>query len=199
LASTVAPLSISPNGDRRSDTTTLGVTTSEPVTGRARVMDPNGVAVRTWKFSAATAGEWPWDGKDVAGKTVADGAYTFRLDGVDPAGNGTVQQMPVLVDRTIGSLTLATSWFKPKAGQTDRVFFTLIRPATATVAIYMGTTLVRRIWTDKASTAGSFSWSWNGRNGHRELVQPGTYTASITATSAIGVSRLTRTVTVKAP
>jgi spore germination protein YaaH/flagellar hook assembly protein FlgD len=199
LTSTAAPLSISPNGDRRSDTTTLGMTTSEPVTGRARVMDKNGVAVRTWKFNAATAGNWTWDGKDAAGKTIGDGAYTFRLDGVDPAGNGTVQQMPVLVDRTIGSLTLATSWFKPKTGQTDRVSFTLIRPATVTVAIYMGTTLVRRIWTDKASTAGSFSWSWNGRNGHRELVQPGTYTASITATSAIGVSRLTRTVTVKAP
>ncbi len=199
LTSTAAPLSISPNGDRRSDTTTLGMTTSEPVTGRARVMDKNGVAVRTWKFSAATAGNWTWDGKDAAGKTVGDGAYTFRLDGVDPAGNGTVQQIPVLVDRTIGSLTWAKTWFKPKAGQTDRVSFALIRPATVTVAIYQGTALVRRIWTDKASTSGTFSWSWNGRNGHRELVQPGTYTASITATSSIGVSRLTRTVTVKAP
>jgi hypothetical protein len=199
LTSTAAPPSISPNGDRRSDTTTLGMTSSEPVTGRARVMDKNGVAVRTWKFSAATAGAWTWDGKDGTGKTVADGAYTFRLDGVDPAANGTVQQMPVLVDRTIRSLTWATSSFKPKAGQTDRVSFALSRPATVTVAIYQGTTLVRRIWTDKASTAGTFSWSWNGRNGHRELVQPGTYTASITATSAIGVSRLTRTVTVKAP
>ena len=60
-------------------------------------------------------------------------------------------------------------------------------------------TLVRRIWVDKASPAGSFSWSWNGRNGHRELVAPGTYTASITATSAIGASLLTRTVQVRAP
>ena len=199
LASTSAPLSISPNSDHRSDTTTLGMTTSEPVTGRARVMDKNGVAVRTWKFSAATTGAWTWDGKDAAGKTVRDGVYTFRLDGVDPGGNGTVQQMPVLVDRTIGSLTWAASSFKPKAHQTDRISFGLIRPTAATVAIYQGTTLVRRIWTDKASPAGTFSWSWNGRNGHRELVQPGIYTASITATSAIGVSRLTRTVTVKAP
>ncbi len=67
------------------------------------------------------------------------------------------------------------------------------------VSIYQGTTLVRRIWVDKASPAGSFNWSWNGRNGHRELLGPGTYTASITATSTIGVSRLTRTVTIKAP
>jgi flagellar hook assembly protein FlgD len=162
-------------------------------------MDASGVAVRTWKFSAATIGSWTWDGSDAAGETARDGAYTFRLDDVDPAGNGTVQQMPVLVDRTIRSLTWATSSFKPKRGQTDRVFFSLIRAATVTVAIYQGTTLVRRIWTDKVSPAGGFSWSWNGRNGHRELVQPGIYTVSISALSSIGVSRLTRTVTVKAP
>jgi hypothetical protein len=46
--------------------------------------------------------------------------------------------------------------------------------------------------------AGTWTWSWNGRNGHRELVAPGVYTASVTATSAIGVSRLTRTVTIRA-
>ena len=172
---------------------------SEPVTGRARVIDSKGVAVRTWKFGPTTTGGWIWDGTDETGKTVRDGAYAFRLDGVDPAGNGTVQQMPVLVDRTIGSLTWATRSFKPKAGQTDRVSFTLARPATVAVSIYQGSTLVRRILIDRAAVAGTFSWSWNGRNGHRELVQPGVYTASISATSAIGVSRLTRTVTVKAP
>jgi flagellar hook assembly protein FlgD len=107
--------------------------------------------------------------------------------------------VPVLVDRTIKSLTWATSSFRPRAGQTDRISFNLVRAASVTIAIYQGTTLVRHIWTDKAMAAGTFIWSWNGRNGHRELVQPGVYTASITATSAIGPSRLTRTVTVKAP
>ena len=163
---------------------------------RARVMDADGIAVRTWKFAATTTGSWTWDGKDAAGKTVRDGTYTFRLDGVDPAGNGTVQQLPVVVDRTIGSITWATPSFKPQGGA-DRpaVRSSLTRPATVAVSIYQGKTLVRRVWVDKAVAAGTFSWSWNGRNGHRELVQPGVYTASITATSAIGVSHLTRTVT----
>lgn len=199
LTTTTSPASISPNGDRRFDVATLAMTSSEPVTGRARVLDASGNAVRTWKFGTTVAGSWTWDGTDEAGKTVADGTYTFRVDGVDPAANGTVQLLPILVDRTIGSITWAAPSFRPAARQADRLSFSLTRAATVAVSIYQGKTLVRRVWVDKAAAAGTFSWSWNGRNGHRELVDPGVYTASITTTSAIGVSHLTRTVTVKAP
>jgi len=199
LSSTVTPISISPNGDRRFDATSLGIIASELVTGRARVLDRNGVAVRTWKFESLTAGEWTWDGKDTAGKIVADGIYSFRLDGIDLAGNGTVQQVPVLVDRTIGNITWDRSSFKPKLGQRDQLSLKLIRQATVSVSIYQGKTLIRRIWIDKTLARGTWTWSWNGRNGHREMVGPGVYTASVTATSPIGMSRLTRTVTVKAP
>ncbi len=199
LTAATTPASISPDGDRRFDVTVLGMTASEPVAGRARVMDGKGVAVRTWKFAPTATGSWTWDGTDATGKTVRDGTYTFRLDGVDPAGNGTVQQLPIVVDRTIGSITWATRSFKPGARQTDRLSFSVTRPATVAVSIYQGKTLIRRAWVDKSVAAGSFTWSWNGRNGHRELVEPGVYTASITTTSVIGVSHLTRTVTVKAP
>ena len=162
------------------------------------MMDANGQAVRTWKFAATASGLWSWDGTDASGKLVADGTYSLRLDGVDPGGNGTVQLQPVLVDRTISSLTWATRSFAPKVGQADRVSFAITRAASVTIAIYQGSTLIRHIWTDKLLAAGTFALSWNGRNGHRQLVAPGIYTASVTATSAIGVSRLTRTVTVTA-
>jgi len=199
LTSTAAPSTISPNGDRRFDVTSLGLASSEPVTGRARVMDGNGVAVRTWKFSGVATGQWTWDGMDATGKSVADGIYSFRLDGVDAAGNGTVLQTPVLVDRTIGNITWARAWFKPKLGQTDRLSLKLTRPAVVSVSIYQGKTLIRRIWIDRTMERGTWTWAWNGRNGHRELVEPGVYTASVSATSPFGVSRLTRTVTVRAP
>jgi spore germination protein YaaH/flagellar hook assembly protein FlgD len=196
LAAIPAPLTISPNGDGRFDTASLAMASSEPVSGRARVLDQDGVAVRTWKFSNLATGAWTWDGKDSAGKVVRDGTYTFRLDGVDPAGNGTVQTAPVLVDRTIGNITWARSSFE--LGGTDRLSLVLTRAASVSVSIYQGKTLIRRAWVDKPMEAGTWTWSWNGRNGHRELVAPGVYTASVTATSAIGVSRLTRTVTVRA-
>jgi spore germination protein YaaH/flagellar hook assembly protein FlgD len=197
LTSTATPTTISPNGDRRFDTASLGMLASELVTGRARVLDRDGVAVRTWKFSSLTSGAWSWDARDASGKVVADGTYTFRLDGVDAAGNGTVLQTPILVDRTIGNITWARSSFAPRLKQTDKLSLNLVRAATVSVSIYQGKTLVRRIWIEKAMERGIWTWSWNGRNGHRELVEPGVYTASVTATSAIGVSRLTRTVTVR--
>ena len=168
LTSTAAPTSISPNGDRRSDSTTLGTVSSEPVSGVARILDKARVVVRVWKLGAAgaadaagvaVAGPWTWDGTDAAGKTVRDGIYTFKVDGVDPAGNRTVAEMPVLVDRTIRSLTWATASFRPKARQTDRVSFALSRPATVSVAIYQGSTLVRRIWTDRSAVAGTSAGS----------------------------------------
>jgi spore germination protein YaaH/flagellar hook assembly protein FlgD len=199
LASSATPLTISPNGDRRFDSTSLGMASDEAVTGRARVIDRTGVTVRTWKFSGLTTGSWTWDGTDAAGKTVKDRFYDFRLDGVDAAGNGTVLVMPVVVDRTIIDITWARRSFIPASGQKDQLTVKLLRPATVSVSIYKGKTLVRRALVDKPLPKGTWTWSWNGLNGHRELVEPGVYTAAVATTTVLGVSRLTRTVTVGAP
>ncbi|MEX1168633.1 MAG: glycosyl hydrolase family 18 protein [Chloroflexota bacterium] len=199
LASSATPLTISPNGDRRFDSTSLGMASDEVVTGRARVIDRTGVTVRTWKFSGLTTESWTWDGTDAAGKPVKDRIYDFRLDGVDAAGNGTVLVMPIIVDRTIIDITWARRSFTPASGQKDQLTVKLLRAATVSVSIYKGKTLVRRALVDKPLPKGTWTWSWNGLNGHRELVEPGVYTAAVTTTTALGVSRLTRTVTVGAP
>lgn len=199
LTAATNPATISPNGDRRFDVATLGMTASEPVHGRARVIDPYGATVRTWKFADLSAGEWLWDGTDAAGETVNDGAYTFRLDGIDAAGNGLVQQTPVLVDRTIANITWARKSFKPGLDEKNTIELKLVRAATVSVSIYNGKTLVRRALVDKPLPKGTWTWAWNGLNGHRELVEPGVYTATVTTTSWVGLSRLTRTVSVKAP
>jgi spore germination protein YaaH/flagellar hook assembly protein FlgD len=199
LSSSAKPLTISPNGDRRFDSTSLGMVSDEVVTGRARVIDRTGVTVRTWKFTGLTTGSWTWDGTDAAGKTVKDRFYDFRLDGVDAAGNGTVLVMPVVVDRTIIDITWARRSFIPASGQKDQLTVKLLRAATVSVSIYKGKTLVRRALVDKPLPKGTWTWSWNGLNGHRELVEPGVYTAAVATTTVLGVSRLTRTVTIGAP
>ncbi len=199
LASATKPSTISPNGDRRFDTTDLGMASGEVVSGRARVLDRTGATVRTWKFTGLTTGTWTWDGTDAAGKPIPDRFYDFRIDAIDAAGNGSVLTMPIVVDRTIVDITWDRRSFTPADGEKNRLTITLLRAATVSVSIYSGKTLVRRALVDKPLPNGVWTWSWNGLNGHRELVAPGVYTATVTTTTALGVSRLTRTVTVSAP
>jgi spore germination protein YaaH/flagellar hook assembly protein FlgD len=199
IGSSATPLTISPNGDRRFDSTSLGMVSDEVVTGRARVLDRTGATVRTWKFAGLTTGSWTWDASDDAGKLVPDRIYSFRLDAVDAAGNGTVLTMPIVVDRTIVDITWAQRSFTPSDGEKDRLTVKLLRAATVSVSIYQGKTLVRRALVDQPLPKGTRTWSWNGLNGHREMVSPGVYTATVMTTTALGVSRLTRTVTVTAP
>ena len=119
--------------------------------------------------------------------------------GLDRAGNQTTRDLQVRVDRTIRSLAWARSAFTPRAGQKDRFTLVLRRKATVTVAIYQGSTLVRRIWTGRALAAGTYGWTWNGRSGSGAFVKPGSYKVVVDAVSSIGPSRTSRSVTVRAP
>ena len=120
LGLSAAPTSISPNGDGRSDRTTLRLRADALVTGSARILDASGAGLRRWTFANAGSGAWTWDGRDSAGRTVADGRYTFRVWGLDRAGNSSLRDLTVRVDRTIRSLTLSRSSFIPAAGQKAR-------------------------------------------------------------------------------
>ncbi|MEO8437328.1 MAG: glycosyl hydrolase family 18 protein [Chloroflexota bacterium] len=188
---------ISPDGDGHSDSTRLAMTADERISGAARIFDRNGGTVRRWTFSAVSAGSWAWNGRNAAGATVADGRYTFRVAGLDRAGNATTRDITLRVDRTIRSLTWAHSSFTPRTGGKDRLTVALRRSATVTVSIYGGSTLIRRIWTNRPLAAGTYGWTWNGRTAAGALVKPGTYRAVVEATSWIGASRFTRNVTVR--
>jgi hypothetical protein len=67
-----------------------------------------------------------------------------------------------------------------------------------TVAIYSGTTLVRTVWTGRTLTAGSYGWTWNGRDQAGLMVARGTYTVRVTAVSTLGASVVGRSVVVDA-
>jgi spore germination protein YaaH/flagellar hook assembly protein FlgD len=190
---------VSPNGDGHSDRTKVTWKADERIAGKARIFDKNGATVRRWTITAATAGSWVWNGRNTAGTTVADGRYTLRVKGLDRAGNETIRDTIVRVDRTIRSASWARSAFTPKAGQKDRLTFALRRKATVTVAIYHGSTLVRRIWTGRALSAGTYGWTWSGKTAAGAFVSPGTYRVVVDATSSIGPSRFARNVIVRAP
>jgi spore germination protein YaaH/flagellar hook assembly protein FlgD len=190
---------ISPNGDGRSDRTTLSWRADERISGQARLFGTGNTTVRRWTITAGTAGSWVWDGRNTAGTIVGDGRYTLRIVGLDPAGNQTTRDQAVRVDRTIRSVAWAHSAFTPRARQTDRVTFALRRKATVTVAIYAGSTLVRRIWTNRVLAAGTYGWTWNGKTAAGAFVKPGAYRVVVHASSWIGPSSFARSVTVRAP
>jgi spore germination protein YaaH/flagellar hook assembly protein FlgD len=188
---------ISPNGDGHSDRTTLAMTADEAITGSARVFDSHGTTVRRWAFSKVTGGSWAWNGRNTAGTTVADGRYTFRVAGLDRAGNRTIRDLAVTVDRTIRSVTWSRGSFVPKAGQHARMTFSLKRSARVTVSILQGDTPVRSIWTAKPFGAGSHGWTWNGRATSGALVKPGAYRVVITTSSWVGTSSFSRNIVVR--
>jgi flagellar hook assembly protein FlgD len=198
MGSSVSPTTISPNGDGRADTAALGWSAAQKVTGTGRILDATGAKVTFWTLTAGTSGLTTWTGKNTAGAVVPDGKYTYRVTGFDPAGNATNRDLPVNVDRTIASVAWSVGAFDPRAGQKTQLSFRLIRPATVTVAISLGSTVVRRVYTSASLAATTYRWTWDGKNGNGIMVKPGTYTVSVHATSAIGATKVSRAVTVRA-
>jgi flagellar hook assembly protein FlgD len=195
LHSSVSPTSISPNGDGQVDSTALRMSADSTVSGRARVLAKSGSEVRGWSMASGTTGFWRWDGRNGSGAIVPDGRYRFRVEGHDAAGNTKTLDTPVLVDRTIRSLGWSASSFRSSSGS-SRIAFTLGRGAKVTVAIYRGSTVVRPVWTNMTLKAGSYHWTWNGRTATGARVPAGTYRVVLTATSWIGPSSMSGTVTV---
>ena len=143
VGSSVSPSAITPNGDGRSDVTTLRWSAGERITGTHRILDRAGATVRAWSLVPGASGSLTWDGRDAAGRMVPDGRYRYRVAGSDPAGNVTTRDVSLNVDRTIASVLWSDGSFDPRAGQRSQLSFRLLRPATVTVAIYQGSTLVR--------------------------------------------------------
>jgi spore germination protein YaaH/flagellar hook assembly protein FlgD len=190
---------ITPDADRRADTVRLRWSTDQAITGTARIRDASGATVRGWSFSVRTSWAATWDGRDTRGHVAVDGRYTFRVDGRDRAGNRSVVDRPILVDRTIRSVAWSNASFDPRAGERSRASIVLRRAATITVAIYRGTTLIKRVWTTKALGAGTYTHTWNGRTATGAVAPPGTYRIAVSATSWIGTTWYSRTVVVETP
>ena len=106
----------SPNGDSQEDTTRVFYCLSTAANLDVTVVDADGAKVRTLEDGVSHTGSvncdgsynnsLEWDGKDDAGKVVADGAYTVRLHAVDAAGQTEDATNRLGVDtRSPGALT----------------------------------------------------------------------------------------------
>jgi spore germination protein YaaH/flagellar hook assembly protein FlgD len=201
LGGIASPARFSPNGDGALDRTRLRWSSSEPISGTARLLRGTAV-IRSWPIRNVAAGGVTWSGTDVAGRRVPDGTYTYRVTGRDAAGNSGTASFAVVVDRTLSNLRWAPGLFYPqdrdRLAGTSKSSFSLARTARVTMAIYQGSTLVRTVVSNRSMAAGPHSWVWNGRNAAGALVAPGRYTMQVAARTSLGTSVLTRTVIVDA-
>ncbi len=188
---------LSPDGDRHNDSLPLAWTADEALTGTVRVRSAAGVTVRGWVVTGKRAWATTWNGRTASGRTVPDGRYTFRVDGRDGAGNRIVVDRTILVDGTIRSVRWSRPSFAPRSHQTSRVRISLRRTALVSVTVYRGSIPVRTVWTNRRSAAGVLAWTWDGRNDAKGLVGAGTYRIVVTATSAIGTTHFSTSVTVR--
>ena len=196
LASSATPARFSPNGDGAADTTRLAWSSSERITGSARIYRGT-TLIRSWSIANLASGAITWNGIDAAGRAVADGTYSFRVAGRDAAGVATGRNITLVVDRTLSTVRWSRS-FHPQDGDAlmpnSRLTFTLKRSASVSVAIYSGSTLIRTVWTNRALAAGSYGWTWDGRDAARAVVPRGAYQARVSVTTSLGTTVIGRTV-----
>ena len=173
---------------------------NEPVHGRARVIDADGVTVRTWKFADAD--------RPASGCGTARTSRQPRRTTAHTRSGSTASTPPATA-----SCSRPRCWWIARSstspGRASRSSPATTRrtasrsSCSARPPCPCRSTAARRSFAEHSWTSpcrkGTWTWSWNGLNGHRELVEPGVYTATVTTTSWVGVSRLTRTVTVLAP
>lgn len=203
VAPAAVPEAFSPDGDRAADTAAIRWATGEPVTATVKIYRGT-TLVRSFAVTrAATTGAIRWDGKDRSGRRVADGTYQARVQLTDAGGNRGAGAVAVKVDRTAGWLRWGPSAFYPQdrdtLARTSKVTFRLSRTASTTLQVVDATgAVVRTAWTNRRLAAGTRGWTWDGRNASKAFVAPGTYTAVLTATSALGTTTLRRSIVVDA-
>jgi flagellar hook assembly protein FlgD len=179
----------SPNGDGYRDTVTLTATNSEVGSFTVRVRDAGGTLLRKWTVpSDADPTAIVWDGRDSAGRVVADGSYTLRVTPADRWGNGGgAADRTVLVVSALRAVKTSRAAFYPQDGdslsKTTTLSFALARPMTVTWTVRDSTGAVVVTHLDAVDLpAGTQAWGFNGRTADGTMLPTGHYTSVVTAT-----------------
>jgi len=176
---------ISPNGDGRLDSTTIGLTATgyvkfgwavQPYVGGipGRAIRSGGVLGKTASFT--------WDGRDAAGTMVRDGAYVLTLWVADASNNRAAITKRIVVDRRPASVGLRATpaFISPDGdGQSDSTVLSMTSDepfsGRATLSNVAGATV--RTWS--FTSVRSAGWTWNGRDRAGRTVPDGRYTLRV--------------------
>ncbi|HLA16819.1 MAG TPA: FlgD immunoglobulin-like domain containing protein [Candidatus Limnocylindrales bacterium] len=180
---------ITPNGDSYSESVALAFDASEEGSILLRVRNPGGSIVASdSSLHDAGTGSVAWNGKMTSGATAANGQYAMSLTPTDSAGNvGGSITSEVIVYSSLKNLWASPSTFYPQdrdaIAKSTVLKFQLLHPATVTWQVISPSgAVVRTIYTDLALSAGTRTWTWDGRTDSGALVPQGRYMSRVTAT-----------------
>jgi exopolysaccharide biosynthesis protein len=174
---------LSPNGDGAGDRETFSYKVVRPSTVSAKVVAPDGTA-RELDAGQKAPGTYrvTWDGRDPTGTPAPEGKYRWTVTATDDLGRASTAARTFTVDDTLGFV---------RVGRNARTIgFTLARDAAVRVTVEDRYGEILRTVAAGRRAAGHVAVRWNGRDGRRKRVQPGSYVVRVSATSAIGLSEL---------
>jgi hypothetical protein len=180
----VAP-TLSPNADGVGDVEALSYKLVRPSTVSAKVIAADG-STRELDVGAKPPGRYKlaWNGADGA-----EGRYHWNVTATDDLGRTSTDDHPFTLDDTLGFLRTGPS------ARTIR--FTLTRDAKIRVTVETRSGGILRTAATGGRPAGAVTVHWNGRDGRGRRVRRGTYVVRVSATSPLGLTQLTRTVSLR--
>jgi len=186
LTALATPALITPNGDGRSDFTTVRYRLREPSLVTATLVDAAGQPVAPLFIEQKNTGsyEYRWD---AAG--IPDGRYGIVLTARNAIGIETTATLAMIVDRTLAGYRVVPQVFSPNGdGRLDvmRFRFTLNAPARVALTVGRGKKSVGQVFSGSLE-AGPHAVEWNGR--FRRGVGEHVFRAEIRATSLVTTIR----------
>jgi flagellar hook assembly protein FlgD len=192
---------LTPNGDGVKDSATASYALSRSATVRVDVIDSSSRIVRSPAIGQAYRGglqSVTWNGRNSAGKPVRDGVYRLRLSATSP-GQEAVKRRRLVVDRTLGHLTVGPTPFSPTGDgrlDTTTARFLLSRQADVRVRIMEGHRTVAKLHRRGPLAPGRAEFAWDGLGKAGAAAADGTYRVLVEATTALGTRMLSSPVTV---
>ncbi|MCA1949205.1 MAG: gliding motility-associated C-terminal domain-containing protein, partial [Treponema sp.] len=188
----------SPNGDGVKDTLTLlpQLQVKDGIqTWKVDILDSASKIVRSFEGRGRVPDTIPWNGRDTAGNTVADGQYTARADIRYINGNNPVAlSQPFAVDTVAPEITLTAPYTLFSPNQDGRKDFLILEIGTpgqdtwkAELTDMAGKSMMSWSWTGQAP-----SIRWNGTDSAGNQVSDGNYRLTVSSTDEAG-NRTVRT------
>lgn len=169
---------------------TINYFLSENSTVTIEILDSSGKLIKTLESGSPKQAGWnsaKWDGRDLQGKIVPDGVYTYKITAVDYVGHSTTNKGTIIVERLTPSITSvsdAPDPFIPKNDGVNTIDFTISEDALVTVKIYNNKGTSVKTPVNQSLKMGVNKVTWDGTDDSGAAVPNGKYSYTIDAQDA---------------